>query len=1139
MASQELVPPLTRVQYVGDGSQSLFSLPFQFINDSDVELYLDDTSCTMGFQVQNGGPAAGASVVFAEPPKLGVLITIVRKTSPDSKTNFQESGPLRAKTLNAAFDQLAAVDQDAQRELLRTVRLHPTDEDANLTLPKKDDRAGKNLAFDSEGNLAAVRANDLPNEALPSLDDISPGEENVHFTRSHQQKLSTVEDGAQPNPDRVTETEKSSAAETEPRAFSPKDIADIASSYGAAIDASGLEPAISKRTAFNRDFGAENGTVCEGNDPRLSDARPSLPHAHASAEISGLANVATTGAYDDLIGRPNVPTSSDNLLNNSTVSGNTVTDALEAVAAPRVGDTHAAISSGNPHNTTAADVGAEPAIAKKSAFNRDFGSEDGTICSGNDPRLSDARPSLPHAHGSAEISGLANVATTGSYNDLSDLPTIPNTPLDLSVLGQLDSQATNDAPAWVLTESGTANDRCLGKTSPDQLVKQGITAVSSDDLVNRSSVPGETITEALQAAAGTTTGSGIQIGDTHVSFTDHYNVADLNSAGSTSSTLNSFLATHAGKIVHIAGTPILVIGSDGFRIPPNTRLQGAQSLRKGQMPLFRGNAHRGNSLASSIVKLGAANDQDAMETGAQIAGFSFDIADETVGGRVIQVLKADRFLIENIHIINYRGAAQPAGAQAINACLSQFGHIRDCIIERPRAAIVDGPHGDTCLRFGASNNCLVERLDVRCRDNPFSTTGTPSGNPGGQTSQHNLHFRDIVARLERDSSVWLGGIAATHPDYNGDQYDIGVDGVDVYYDALTIQPVFQVFSYSSVGREVRGHYIRNVRTHYNPAEPLKCAESMINVSSGTNAVVECFVENCRMGGVNVPGGEAAVKVANSKSYAFFRNCEFLAPGRGVETVNLSGGTARFHNCIFHASPLNNQPASGWIDFTHNPSNGQTIALGGTNVTFVTGTAGENEVQIQASLDATIDELVSRLNGFGAPFDSATYSADLDKRQLLIEYKIVGIGGNSFTVDAGTAGGKRSSSSLNGAGDNPVIEGNSTIKDARFVDCEIRGVLPGADGIKITGAGANDGASPITLQRVSIWSANSAQPLGDAIKFTSGPRTGTRGHHITECETDGVEFINGYSGAGTGNVGAADVSRVRDNCRVGMGYEPEV
>ncbi|AGF59608.1 hypothetical protein B0P06_006118 [Clostridium saccharoperbutylacetonicum] len=41
------------------------------------------------------------------------------------------------------------------------------------------------------------------------------------------------------------------------------------------------EPKIpTKYSAFNRPFGTDSGTVCEGNDPRLSDARIPLPHNH-------------------------------------------------------------------------------------------------------------------------------------------------------------------------------------------------------------------------------------------------------------------------------------------------------------------------------------------------------------------------------------------------------------------------------------------------------------------------------------------------------------------------------------------------------------------------------------------------------------------------------------------------------------------------------------------------------------------------------------------------------------------------------------------------------------------------------------------------------------------------------------------
>ena len=48
------------------------------------------------------------------------------------------------------------------------------------------------------------------------------------------------------------------------------------------------EPAFDKNTAFNKDFGNEGDTICEGNDYRLSNPREPLPHTHYVDEIPGL-----------------------------------------------------------------------------------------------------------------------------------------------------------------------------------------------------------------------------------------------------------------------------------------------------------------------------------------------------------------------------------------------------------------------------------------------------------------------------------------------------------------------------------------------------------------------------------------------------------------------------------------------------------------------------------------------------------------------------------------------------------------------------------------------------------------------------------------------------------------------------------
>ena len=61
------------------------------------------------------------------------------------------------------------------------------------------------------------------------------------------------------------------------------------------------EDMFSKNTAFNRNFGTTLGTVCEGNDSRLSDARTPTAHTHTVSNVSGL-ETALNGKQDIIIG---------------------------------------------------------------------------------------------------------------------------------------------------------------------------------------------------------------------------------------------------------------------------------------------------------------------------------------------------------------------------------------------------------------------------------------------------------------------------------------------------------------------------------------------------------------------------------------------------------------------------------------------------------------------------------------------------------------------------------------------------------------------------------------------------------------------------------------------------------------------
>ena len=130
---------------------------------------------------------------------------------------------------------------------------------------------------------------------------------------------------------------------------------------------------ITKLTAFNKNFGTSAGTVCEGNDARLSNARTPLAHTHKKADISDF------------------PTS----MPASDVPAWAKTASKPAYTASEVG------ASPSNHNHAGTY---EPAFTKNSAFNKNFGSAEGTVCEGNDARLSDTRVPKAHTHKKSEIS---------------------------------------------------------------------------------------------------------------------------------------------------------------------------------------------------------------------------------------------------------------------------------------------------------------------------------------------------------------------------------------------------------------------------------------------------------------------------------------------------------------------------------------------------------------------------------------------------------------------------------------------------------------------------------------------------------------------------------------------------------------
>ena len=152
-----------RVQYVADGTQTVFTYPFPIFAAADLQVYLGETFQSAGYTVAGAGQSAGGSVTFAAPPAAATRVTLVRALAIARTTDFQEGGAFRAKTLNDELDRQTAFIQEVGERVERAIVAAPTESAAPLVLPPPAQRANTFLAFDAAGApLASAGAADIP-----------------------------------------------------------------------------------------------------------------------------------------------------------------------------------------------------------------------------------------------------------------------------------------------------------------------------------------------------------------------------------------------------------------------------------------------------------------------------------------------------------------------------------------------------------------------------------------------------------------------------------------------------------------------------------------------------------------------------------------------------------------------------------------------------------------------------------------------------------------------------------------------------------------------------------------------------------------------------------------------------------------
>lgn len=161
-----------RIEYtVADGnSQQVFTVPFEFFDDGDLNVYQDGTLKTLTTHYLTADNNDASSRVAHTSGTTGFIhfttgnvpaasgadikIVITRSIDIERTTDFPSSGPFDVASLNTALDKVIAIQADLQDDISRSLRLTDFDLDATLTLPAVDSRKGTVLAFNSTTGAA-------------------------------------------------------------------------------------------------------------------------------------------------------------------------------------------------------------------------------------------------------------------------------------------------------------------------------------------------------------------------------------------------------------------------------------------------------------------------------------------------------------------------------------------------------------------------------------------------------------------------------------------------------------------------------------------------------------------------------------------------------------------------------------------------------------------------------------------------------------------------------------------------------------------------------------------------------------------------------------------------------------------------
>ena len=353
-----------RVVYEASGTGP-YSFSFEILANTDIAVYKDDALLTLttDYTVTINSNGTG-SVTLTASPTGADQIAIVGNRTIQRTTDFVTGGDFFANTVNDEMDQQTIFAQQNAEGLSRTLQAPQTDPTSiNMTLPRASLRAGKNLAFDADGNPAlgdtvGTNRGNWSSGVLYYVRDIIKDTSNSNIYQCLVQHTST---GSQPISTNTDSAKWSLLVDAASAATSASNAAASASAAATSATNAASSATAAASSASSASTSASTATT------KASEAATSATGAASSASsASSSASTASTKASEASTSATNAASSASSASTSASNASTSATSASTSASNASTSATNAA-SSASSASTSASTATTQATNASNSA----------------------------------------------------------------------------------------------------------------------------------------------------------------------------------------------------------------------------------------------------------------------------------------------------------------------------------------------------------------------------------------------------------------------------------------------------------------------------------------------------------------------------------------------------------------------------------------------------------------------------------------------------------------------------------------------------------------------------------------------------------------------------------------------------